>query len=861
MHPIEEEILSLIEKNAYISLDCKNRLYALPLGTLSQEFYTESRVKTYCTQKKDQRLALRLALEEYIASDRSQKYLENIETAILKLPSPMSSFGSKGLQNKAAGTYLMPISSELIRQVYQLEDIPLSNLFQKYFPTPSMQLFEGGSIPDVIQKRSAAVLERMNKIDITAIEPFIVKVQRSARMKKRHQEEINRIAQRDEFYLKAHHMSIEELEVIEESGQTPKQIHQWAEELLQDANIPYKPKCDPILSDRIMSAAKKVAAFSTVKHITSEKAVQSIFDEALYGRRTLMDFYLGFDPAALHASDVLNGDGNVACLGPQDIDPKARGGIIIEFDLPKLIQNKPSAFYKQRDLEYQVDKVRQVQLGKETISFDHTGFVRCAEQTSTYLKIVDGRRGGLKQIAEAPKSSFISYNLEQMHEILALNFFRFMDRMSDLEGRIDQAYIDDFYHSVDMLTEEELILFLTDLEKNMTDTAEFNFYGAHQIDFSTIINITARYKGYTLNLPKFIHDLKHGSIDELRQARIKIPELFQSYRFLDYLLLQIEASETRYYLDDLRKQCKTPSWVKYTPLLVPEQFELCWEPHSEPVIREQEVLVAVEVEKEQVPVTILEPIAQIPVKVHQEVIETVSEKQGSVVSQIKIEPVPEINLTPKLTEGGNASSEPLLDEIIEEPVQDDSFNKELQTHREQFDALIGQLEEFSSYCASSHDNTVLLYQPFVQGLKKDFAKIGQNFFSDAPIRDKETLKKSFEIFKSECGSLSQKAENHFKHNVGIWSYIKPILTGFVGVIIAIAATLLTLGIATYYMAKNERLRSQYIDTFFKEPRAIQDAKNKWTQYSVKQNLFGDESLANNGLVNEIEETIGTKLGQ
>jgi hypothetical protein len=843
MHPIEEKILSLIEENAYISLDCKNKLYALPLGKLSQEFYTDIRVKTYCTQKKERRLAFRLALEEYITSDRSQQYLENIETAILKLPSPMSSLGSKGLQNKAAGTYLMPISSELIRQVYQLEDMPLSNLFQKHFPTPSTQLFERGSIPDVIQKRSAAVLETMNKIDMTAIEPFILKVQRRVRMKKRHQEEIYRIAQRDEFYLKSQHMSIEELEAIKKTGQTPKQIHQWAEELLQDANTPYKPKCDPILSDRIMSAAEKVAAFSTVKHITSVKAIQSIFDEALYGRRTLMDFYLGFDPAALHASDVLNGDGNVACLGPQDIDPKALGGIIIEFDLPKLIQNKPSAFYKQRDLEYQVDKVRQVQLGKETISFDHTGFVRCAEQTSAYLSIVDGRWGDLKQIAEAPKSSFISYNLEQMHEILALNFFRFMDRMSDLEGRIDQTYIDDFYRKLALLTEEELVLFLTELEKNMTDTAEFNFYGAHQIDFSTIQNITARYKKYTLNLPKFIHDLKHGNIDELRQARIKIPELFQSYRFLDYLLLQLQDSEAKYYLDDLRKQCKTPNWVKYTPLLVPEQFELCWELHSD----KPEVLVAVEVEKEEVPLTIMEPSTQIPIKVHQEVlVKTASEKQGSaIVPQTKIDPVPEADLTPKLTHEISES----LSVITEEPVQDDSFNKELQTHREQFDILIGKLEEFSSYCGSSNDNTIILYQPFVQGLKKDFAEIVQNFFSEAHIRDKETLKRSFEIFKSECERLSQKAENHFKHNAGIWSYVKPILTGFVGVIIAIAATLLTLGIATYYVAKNEPLRSQYIDTFFKsEPRAIQDLRNKWTQYSIKQNLFGDEGLANNGLL-------------
>lgn len=64
------------------------------------------------------------------------------------------------------------------------------------------------------------------------------------------------------------------------------------------------------------------------------------------------------------------------------------------------------------------------------------------------------------------------------------------------------------------------------------------------------------------------------------------------------------------------------------------------------------------------------------------------------------------------------------------------------------------------------------------------------------------------------------------------------------------------------IAKNERLRNQYIDTFFKsESSTVQDAKNKWTQYSIKQNLFGDEGLANSGLVNEIEETVSTRLCQ
>jgi hypothetical protein len=433
MHPIEENILSQLKQSQDIRFGDRDTLNLLPLGTLSQEFYSELCVKQYCEEPHGyaKKLGLRLALEEYLASDRSQPYLENIEAAILKLPSPMSSLGRKGLQEKAAGTYLMPVSSELMRQIYQLEDISLANLFKKHFPVPPTQLFED-RVPEVIQKRDIAVLETMKKTPLQDLEPVIVKAQRRIRMKKRHREEVNRIAQRDEFHLKYHHMSSEELDASDE-GDQPPQMHQWAEELLQDANMPYKPKCAPELSDRIMAASRKVSAFSTVKHITSETAIQSIFNDALYGRRALMDFYLGFDPASLHSCDILNGDANVACLGPQDIDPKASGGIVIEFDLPKLIQNKPAAFYKQRDLEYGLDRIRQVRLGSETISFDHSGFVRCANSTSTYLKIVHGRWGGLKKIAEAPKSSFISYNLEQMHEILTLNFFRFMDRMTDLK--------------------------------------------------------------------------------------------------------------------------------------------------------------------------------------------------------------------------------------------------------------------------------------------------------------------------------------------------------------------------------------------------------------------------------------------
>ena len=319
--------------------------------------------------------------------------------------------------------------------------------------------------------------------------------------------------------------------------------------------LPYVPKCEPNLSKRIMDAAQKIAAFSTIKHITSHHTIQSVLDDALYGRRTLLDFYMTFNPAALQTCDILNGDGNVVCLGPQDIDPRAGGSIIIEFDLPKLLQTKPSAFYKQRDLEYSAqDKIRHVSLGNTELYFDHTGYVRCADSGSAYLKIMNGECG-VTQISRSLKSTFIAYDLERMHEILTLNFFRFMDGMTNPNGMKDQVYIDQFYQKVGQLDDEALACFLTDIETNLTDTAEFNFYGAHQINFSTVTSISDRHKDYTLQLPKFLHALNSGKLDELRHAHQSLPEVFQSYRFLDYLLTHIKHPEARYYLDDLRKQC------------------------------------------------------------------------------------------------------------------------------------------------------------------------------------------------------------------------------------------------------------------------------------------------------------------
>lgn len=556
MRDIEIQFLDSFTKERWMSSNDMRLLLSQPLGLATTEFLTSVQQQKIFEYNDAGKLWLQLELYFKESPENKQQMLQHIEQ-ILK--ESLDGSNMVDLKTKETGTYIMDVSPEIIRQVYLSNDHVLIDLFEKYVPTPPASFFEEKSIPEKIRLREQEAQETIKKVALKTLEPFILKSQRHIRGKRRQREELHRIEEVHARALNWHKMT--------------------AEELMQDANTPYVPKCESNLSKRIMDAAQKVSAFSTIKHITSHRTIQSVLDDALYGRRTLLDFYMTFDPAALMTCDILNGDGNVVCLGPQDIDPNASGAIIIEFDLPKLLQTKPSAFYKQKDLEYQtVNKVRQVSLGNTELYFDHTGYVRRTDMGSAYLKIIDRKWGGLTQISRSLKSTFIAYDLERMHEILTLNFFRFMDGMTNAAtDKTDQAYIDQFYQKVSQLDDEALVRFLTDIEKNLTDTAEFNFYGAHQINFSTVTSLSDRNKGYTLQLPEFLHALNSGRLDILRQARQSLPEIFQSYRFLDYLLTHVKHPEARYYLDDLRKQCKTPNWIHYTPIETTDEFEIHWE--------------------------------------------------------------------------------------------------------------------------------------------------------------------------------------------------------------------------------------------------------------------------------------------
>ena len=384
-----------------------------------------------------------------------------------------------------------------------------------------------------------------NKNDLPAVEKAITPIQRWWRARKRHRENLQRLPDRyRNLWLEA------------KRGMTAE----GAKQLLKDANKPYRPQCDKALADRIMMAAKKVELFSEVRHLTAASALESIFNEGLMGRQTMINFYMLFRPASLFPEDIENGDANVVCLGANAIDPKARHGIELEFDAKKIAENNPCVFFKQRDLGYAFDKIRSVKIGDLDLHFSHTGTYRCQPQEASSLVLFDKYRACAW--SKTIKATLIADNLKAMHRILTLNFFRFIDQLMNADFSKNTYHKEKIYAALSQLDDNQLVDVLRSIGKNMTDTMEFNFYGVYKIDFSALLSIKNDNSSYTLKLPRFVQELKAGNLEKLNEAMKALPEIFNSYRFIDYLLSTTNDERVIAALQEQRKKCDLPPWLQ-----------------------------------------------------------------------------------------------------------------------------------------------------------------------------------------------------------------------------------------------------------------------------------------------------------
>lgn len=526
------------------------KLQELPFGDSTTAFLDNALVKKHIEQYSDKNTKSWYLIENYIVNVNNPILAETNFNLISGWVKEVVSVAFT-----PCGTGLLPpafYNTQFIKNIYLSNNERLIALFSKHLPVPKAEVFDEYSMPAFIAKRQQESAEAIlkffekNKNNLSNVENSVIKIQRLYRIKKRLREERVRVPK---------------------SIDVDKDVIMNANDMLREASTPYLPqKCNAILAHRIFSLAKKVVLFSSVRHLTTTTALVNILNDALYGRQTLLLSYQSFKRAALGKADQADGDSNVICFGPNMIDPKSEqpNPIEIVLDLKK-IKHNPCVFYKQRDFGYTVSlkEERSFFLGKEQIFFSHTE--RFLPKESSQRGCVEFKLyqcHGREPFAYAciPKYLLIAYDLDKIHQILTLNFFRFIDALKDMNHVPPVSFVEKFYAHLETLSNDALREFLQKVGIQATDTAEFNFYGAHKTDFDSLLEIKS--KAYTLNLQNFVRDLQLGKIEVIAKARNEISELFESYRFVDYLLSRVTNEASKVELQKFRASCVMPFWMK-----------------------------------------------------------------------------------------------------------------------------------------------------------------------------------------------------------------------------------------------------------------------------------------------------------
>ena len=434
------------------------------------------------------------------------------------------------LEADSHASFVLPVRQaisdlDILKAVAKSGNKELIGLFKKYLSS-SVVLKED-------EKKSVSSFNFFDKSTLSQVEKVATKMQRNFRGKRRRKQELDRI---NEVYVEYAHSS----------GRSVK-------DLIKDANTPYVPQqCEKELSERIVRIANEIKLFSEIRHVTDPNAIKSIVDDGLYGRETLQKFTMAFKSAALESSDIENGDANVICFGPFDIDTRylevqEREYLEIFLDANKIQKDNPCIFFKQRDFQFDKKEARTVVLGDDKLSFTHE-----SSEKNINFQFITGEE---KSNASIPRFMLIAYDFAKIHQILILNFFRILDKIDSPAVRRG------IYAKLASQDDKQLESFLRNTGMAFSDTSEFNFYGAHKIDLSSLLKI--RFKDFELNIPRFIASLNKGELKELKEAREKIPALFTSYRFLDHLLDNVSHKAAHTELLEIRKQFQAPYEEKH----------------------------------------------------------------------------------------------------------------------------------------------------------------------------------------------------------------------------------------------------------------------------------------------------------
>jgi hypothetical protein len=525
----EDEIINIFSNKAnerYSEMTNKlaNLMRNTPIGSLSEEFLTKISNDTDISNKIPN-WKLYIKLDEYTRIKDDQKK----QTALAQLTHEISEKNKRILSRSDV--------LSLTKSIYLSQSIDLIDLFYKLLPHPPLSMFEKEHQPRILIEEENKLNQSISKFkesnkETKKLDSKIIFIQRHIRHKLRLKSEIQRLSTR---YFEN-----------DPAGKVK------AKEMMEQANTPYVPqRCKKELAERIFTAASSIKHYESVYHMLDTTKINSVLDSCLFGQNNLLCSYINFRPASLRPSDVANGDGNVICMGPDQIDSKClmQRTVRLELDLEVLLdkskfKNNPTIFFKQNDFGYCVGS-KTIKLGEEELKV-------ILNKNATFLYNSKGLNlqfldyiNNTQFYSEINKDLFISYNVKQMDKIIILNFFRFLDSLK-LSDSINLASdkINNIYNSISALKEEDLSIFLKELGQKMSSGSELNFSGAYKIDLKALKSLTFYQDEYSIaqiNIKDLCDELNNDKLNILHTLNEYNPEIFKSTYFIEFLSSQVKS--------------------------------------------------------------------------------------------------------------------------------------------------------------------------------------------------------------------------------------------------------------------------------------------------------------------------------
>ncbi len=319
----------------------------------------------------------------------------------------------------------------------------------------------------------------------------------------------------------------------------------------------YYPKCDEKLADRIVRATQRLVSFPELVHHVSLSQLSEALDQGLHNREPFSDGLICFSARTQYGYTKDQPGYKLFAYEQKFEHSTPYNSISFTFTLEKL-KDVSKIYYNIRSLW--LSYPFHLRIGNATYSLGLNAEERrdISPFTDMYFE------------TKVPQSNQIldDNDFNKLYHNMILNFFKYIDYLQS-EGPHPKNILR-IYEALVNLNDEELLVCLKQIGAEASSHINFYIANDYLLDFDSVkIIYTSQYphdKRNFIELDILILELEVGNVDTIIAIQKAYPNLMKSYRFIEYLLVNISHPATTVLLKDLLSACATPKIAMEKPV-------------------------------------------------------------------------------------------------------------------------------------------------------------------------------------------------------------------------------------------------------------------------------------------------------